>query len=79
MEEIKFELDTNLVIALLVVFIILKVAKIVAWSWWWIFAPLWVPIVFAFLVIVINKIVTLFRKNENDGTGMLESDSESDN
>ena len=78
MEEVKFELDTNIVLALLVVFILLKITKLVAWSWLWILSPLWIPIVFALLIIVINKIISLFRKNEDDGTGMSESDTESD-
>jgi hypothetical protein len=28
---------------LTITFIVLKLAKIIDWSWWWVLAPLWVP------------------------------------
>lgn len=28
---------------LLVVFIVLKLLGLLAWSWWWVFSPLWIP------------------------------------
>lgn len=37
---------------LLLIFITLKLCKVIAWSWWWVFAPMWMPLV-AFAVIVI--------------------------
>lgn len=24
-------------------FIVLKLTKVITWSWWWVLAPLWVP------------------------------------
>lgn len=27
-----------------VIFFILKMAGTIAWSWWWVFAPLWMPV-----------------------------------
>lgn len=35
---------------LLVVFIILKLCKVIAWSWWWVLSPIW--IVFALIALV---------------------------
>lgn len=29
---------------LLVVFIVLKLCEVIAWSWWWVLCPLWIPI-----------------------------------
>jgi hypothetical protein len=29
---------------LLVAFIVLKLCNVITWSWWWVLAPLWVPI-----------------------------------
>jgi hypothetical protein len=25
------------------VFIVLKLCKVITWSWWWVLAPLWLP------------------------------------
>lgn len=29
---------------LLVAFIVLKLCRVIDWSWWWVLAPAWVPI-----------------------------------
>lgn len=41
---------------LFVLFLGLKLAKIVTWSWWWIFSPLWIPFSIVFLVVVLIEI-----------------------
>ena len=40
---------------LFVVFLVLKLCGVIGWSWWWVTAPLWIPlaIVLAIVVIVI--------------------------
>lgn len=35
---------------LLILFIGLKLSDVIDWSWWWVLAPLWIPISFALLV-----------------------------
>ena len=35
---------------LAIVFIILKLTGFISWSWWWVLAPLWMPIAFVVLV-----------------------------
>lgn len=35
---------------LAIVLVLLKVFGKIAWSWWWVFAPLWVPLVVALLM-----------------------------
>ena len=42
---------------LTIVFIVLKLCKIIDWNWWWVLAPLWLPLVivivlFAMLLII---------------------------
>lgn len=27
-----------------VVFIVLKLTGVIAWSWWWVLSPLWIPV-----------------------------------
>lgn len=34
---------------LLLIFITLKLCGVIAWSWWWVMAPLWIPIALALL------------------------------
>lgn len=36
---------------LAILFIGLKLTDTIAWSWWWVFSPLWIPIAFAALTL----------------------------
>jgi len=31
---------------LLALFIGLKLTHVIAWSWWWVLSPLWIPVIF---------------------------------
>ena len=42
---------------LLVAFITLKLCDVIAWSWWWVLAPLWAPWAIAFAVMGIIGLV----------------------
>ena len=33
------------ILALVLAFIILKIIAVITWSWWWVFAPIWIPMV----------------------------------
>lgn len=44
------------VTALFITFLVLKLCKVITWSWLWIFAPFWVPLVI-FLAMVIVMIL----------------------
>lgn len=35
-----------------IVFIVLKLTGIIAWSWWWVLAPFWAPLVLVFFIAV---------------------------
>lgn len=30
-------------VILFIVFLVLKLCNVIGWSWWWVFAPLWIP------------------------------------
>lgn len=32
-----------------VVLLVLKLTNLIVWSWWWVLAPIWVPIAFSIL------------------------------
>ena len=36
---------------LLVAFVVLKLCNVITWSWWWVLAPLWIPIVIALIAV----------------------------
>ena len=38
---------------LFIVFLILKLTETIPWSWWWVTAPLWIPVAFLILVIIV--------------------------
>lgn len=51
---------------LFVVFLVLKLVGVISWSWWWVTAPLWMPLALAVIlatIIVIVKVITRKRKN----------------
>ena len=41
-------------ILLQVGFILLKVAGVIDWSWWWVFSPLWVFLIVETLAIILD-------------------------
>ena len=43
---------------LTVTFVVLKLCGVISWSWWWVFAPIWIPIalVLFFLILGIIRI-----------------------
>lgn len=42
---------------LTIVFIVLKLCKVISWSWIWVLAPLWMPIVISIILLLILKFV----------------------
>ena len=52
----------NFLEALLLVFIILKLCKIITWSWWWVLSPIWIPLILWLLLVAIVGIIKLFYK-----------------
>lgn len=38
---------------LTLVFIVLKLCGVVTWSWWWVLAPIWIPIALLLLLLLL--------------------------
>lgn len=38
---------------LFIVFLVLKLTGNIDWSWWWVFSPFWLPIVFVLIVALV--------------------------
>jgi hypothetical protein len=45
---------------LFLIFMVLKLTNYIDWSWWWITAPLWIPII---ILGVVGLIAILYLKN----------------
>ena len=43
---------------LAIVFIVLKLCKVIDWSWWWVLSPIWIPIVVALILYIISEIIS---------------------
>lgn len=39
--------------ALTLIFITLKLTNYIAWSWWWVLAPLWIPAILIFVFVLL--------------------------
>jgi hypothetical protein len=51
---------------LLIVFITLKLCHIIAWSWIWVLAPIWIPIAISIIILgVYGIILALNKKNKS--------------
>lgn len=45
---------------LLVTFIVLKLCHVIDWSWWWVLAPLWIPLGLAAVIGIVVLLACLF-------------------
>lgn len=39
-------------VAVFVIFTVLKLTGVIAWSWWWITAPIWIPFLIAVILVI---------------------------
>lgn len=44
---------------LTLVFIVLKLCKVISWSWLWVLAPLWVPVGIALVICIIAALIAI--------------------
>jgi len=51
---------------LAILFIGLKLANFITWSWWWVLSPLWIPALLVLLIMLIAAIVyEIIKSKEN--------------
>ena len=46
---------------LTVLFIGLKLTHVIAWTWWWVLAPLWIPTAFIILVLIAIGLIAIWN------------------
>lgn len=50
---------------LFITFLVLKLTQVIDWSWWWVTAPLWIPLVLGIIVLIFStiRLVRTVKKN----------------
>lgn len=44
---------------LTLVFIVLKLCNVIAWSWIWVLAPLWIPLLITLVICIITALIAI--------------------
>lgn len=48
---------------LFVVFLVLKLTETIDWSWWWVTAPLWIPVGLVLVIAIISFVISIIFGN----------------
>lgn len=59
----KFEVK-GIGVLLTIVFAVLKLCGVIAWSWWWVLSPFWVPLALAGVLYGILALLRLFESDK---------------
>lgn len=52
---------------LLLAFIVLKLTGVISWSWWWVLAPVWLPIALGLLILAVSLVYMKIKmRNGNE-------------
>lgn len=49
--------------ALFIVFLVLKLCGIIAWSWWWVTSPLWIGLLLITTAIIVVSAISVCRRH----------------
>jgi len=47
---------------LTIVFITLKLTNVIAWSWWWVLSPIWLPAVAAIALLIVLALASAWAR-----------------
>lgn len=47
---------------LTIVFIVLKLTKVIDWSWWWVLSPIWIPTALVVVLLLVWIIANMFDR-----------------
>lgn len=51
---------------LFIVFLVLKLVHVIDWSWWWITAPLWIPVAIGLAIIIVASIAVILKARKTE-------------
>lgn len=49
--------STNLAVVVFIIFLILKLTGVIAWSWWWVTSPLWIGFLLGIVLLAIGCVM----------------------
>lgn len=61
----KINIDLGFFTVLTLIFITLKLCKVINWSWVWVLAPVWIPVGLIIFIVGIYIIVTKVKRYHN--------------
>ena len=47
---------------LAVAFIVLKLCNVIDWSWWWVTAPLWIPLGLVVMILIVTSLEIIAKE-----------------
>lgn len=50
---------------LFIVFLVLKLCGVISWSWWWVCAPVWMPVALVLIMFIVGCIVIVIKVLNN--------------
>jgi len=53
---------TSILGLLTIAFVVLKLTGVIAWSWWWVLAPIWIPTAIVVVFLLIALVVFLVKR-----------------
>jgi len=53
----KYREGMSLLWILFIIFLVLKLTKLITWSWWWVFSPLWISALLFIAAIIIAALI----------------------
>lgn len=60
-QKINIQTSPGLLPILGLIFIILKLVGVITWSWWWVLAPIYIPLAICLIILIITIVVILIN------------------
>ncbi len=54
--------ETGIPLILFLIFLVLKLCKVISWSWVWVLSPIWISAGLVAVVYIVLFLIALFRK-----------------
>lgn len=58
MAENTIRISFPMMSVLFIVFLVLKLTNVITWSWWWVTAPLWMPLGLGLAILALVGLIT---------------------
>lgn len=58
MAENTIRVSFPMMSVLFIVFLVLKLTNVITWSWWWVTAPLWMPLGLGIAILALVGLIT---------------------